>query len=488
MRAFKCPLESGVFILSLLIITFSITGCEKLITIPEPDYSITTAKVFTTDKKANSALAGAYSTMNNMGWAGSGQSTVLAGQSADELLATGNSSTNIIHTNRLQARVEFGGTGLWQSAYSTIYETNAILEGVAASVSPMLSDSARIQLTGEAKFIRAFCYFYLTNFFGDVPLVMTTDFNKTSRMSRTPQQQVYQQIIRDLKDARELLPGDYRVSNGERIRVNKWAAAAMLARTYLYIRDYENAAIQATDVIANNQQYKLENDLNEVFSTDSKEAIWQLKQNFNEPNYGNAIPEGVRFLPEPIKTGVPHFEVSSQLINAFEPNDNRKAVWVGTTDQTGGFGGQPRIAYFPYKYKTGSGNYSIGVQPPEYYMVLRLAEQYLIRAEARANGAEGGGAAAIADLNTVRHRAGLDDLPDNLQQPDLIAAVEKEWRLEFFCEWGHRWFNLKRTGRASVVLPAITYKQPWLGDYQLLYPIPVNEILYNNNLVQNKDY
>jgi hypothetical protein len=120
-------------------------------------------------------------------------------------------------------------------------------------------------------------------------------------------------------------------------------------------------------------------------------------------------------------------------------------------------------------------------------MILRLAEQYLIRAEAAAHGA-GALTNAIDDLNMLRSRAELPDLPDDLNQAQVLNAVEQERRIEFFCEWAHRWFDLKRWNKAAEILPLITVKQPWQGDYQLLYPIPPAEIESNSFLQQNPGY
>jgi starch-binding outer membrane protein, SusD/RagB family len=126
--------------------------------------------------------------------------------------------------------------------------------------------------------------------------------------------------------------------------------------------------------------------------------------------------------------------------------------------------------------------------PTEYYTVLRLAELYLIRAEAAARGAAGGINAAIADLNVIRTRALLPALPNTLTAEQVTAAVARERQVELFAEWGHRWLDLKRTGRAHDVLSALSAKQPWAGDYQLLYPIPPAEIRVNPRLMQNINY
>ncbi len=113
-------------------------------------------------------------------------------------------------------------------------------------------------------------------------------------------------------------------------------------------------------------------------------------------------------------------------------------------------------------------------------MVLRFAELYLIRAEARANqdNLEG----AIDDLNEIRSRAGLPDLLDTLTKDEVLLAIEKERKLELFTEWGHRWLDLKRTGRALTVL---SVTKPEITETDLLYPIPLAAMNTNPNLEQN---
>lgn len=116
-------------------------------------------------------------------------------------------------------------------------------------------------------------------------------------------------------------------------------------------------------------------------------------------------------------------------------------------------------------------------------MVLRLAEQYLIRAEARAQ--QNNLAGAAADLNAIRQRAGLEPLPDNLDKAAMLLAVEQERRIELFAEWGHRWFDLRRTGRSLAVLSPI---KPDLTATDLWYPIPLSAINTNPFLTQNEGY
>lgn len=487
-------LKHIVFMLAGIV---AVSSCDKIVAIDDPIDTITTKQVFSTDAQAKAAMAGVYTRMINGkdGWAmamgefSTGMVTVLGSLAADELVCR--------ITNISEPLFQFNGNKvlvnnpvspvLWETAYTTIYNANGVIEGVAASTSSRLSEGLRKKLTAEAKFVRAFSYFYLVNFFGDLPLALTVDFNKTRNYSRTPVADVYKQIIVDLKDAQTDLPPVNTSPAGGRIYPDKWAATALLARAYLYTRDYENAFKQSAAVIANSTQFNLEMDLNKTFLKDSREAIWQFENYSETPLRGNATAEGVFMIPGKLDQNAPEFSaifyyMTDQLRNAFDPNDKRFINWVGVSaDNDMGV-----TKYFAYKYKTGMHNRVVGAPGNEYYTALRLAEQYLIRAEAAANGA----AAltdAIDDLNAIRFRAGLGNLPDNLNQQDVLAAIEKERRLELFMEWGHRWFDLKRTGKAGTELSQIPAKQPW-SDFQLIYPIPINEIINNRNLAPNPGY
>src|SRR5690606_27043726 len=130
------------------------------------------------------------------------------------------------------------------------------------------------RLLGEAKFVRAFCYFYLVNQFGNVPLIVNTDYKINTVMPRTEKSKVYDLIVTDLVDAQSKLPSNY-VST-ERIRPNKEAATTLLARTYLYLGKWDLAEAEATKVIKDTR-YRLLGNLNDVFLKNSEEAIWQLQ-------------------------------------------------------------------------------------------------------------------------------------------------------------------------------------------------------------------
>jgi len=405
-----------------------------------------------------------------------------SGLLSDELTDSFSLNSHVLpfYINALAAQ---DAPGPWTVVYNYIYQANAVIEGVQ-TISGITSP-IRQQLEGEAKFIRAFWHFYLANCYGDVPIVTSTDYKTNSFIARSPKANVYKQIIADLQDAKNKLNSNYidasdtAVTN-DRVRPNKWAAASLLARVYLYTGNYSDAESQATEVINNTNLYSLVPELYNVFLANSNEAIWQLA--IPIPNTANTL-DAYNFvlLGAPINPdGATNIAtISPQLLSSFELNDNRKTAWIGTYTTSG----TPMITYyFPYKYKDISPNIT------EYVMVLRLAEQYLIRAEARAQQGKDP-SEVVSDLNAIRVRAGLTDYTGAVDKTSLLAAILHERQVELFTEWGHRWFDLIRTGNADAVMSVVTPQKggTWKSSWQL-YPIPQSERMADFNLTQNPDY
>lgn len=468
----------------LLSASLMLGSCKKLLEIDPPISSITTEEMFATNKQAEYAIAGIYSKMVNgievsslTGVTNSqfaaGLTTIAAGLSADELavavtLAGGDVP---LYQNKLLPSTVGRSSALWTSAFRIVFDATAVIEGIEASKSDALVESVRKQLTGEALVLRAFSYFYLVNFFGDLPLVLTSDAKKTASLRRSPVSTIYEQIIEDLEKARPLLSNDFAFAKNEKVRVNRWVAEALLARVYLYTGQYQKAISSATEVLNQKTLFDLEPDLSKVFLKGSKEAIFQLKQHTEDPNVKTATPEGFRFLQNITIPGAqPDYSLTSQLLNSFEANDLRKTTWITPYGS----------AFAPYKYKNAPAS--------EYYIVMRVAELYLIRAEATALGSPANVNAAIDDINLLRKRAGVDELELDLPPATVIDAIAHERRVELFTEWGHRWLDLKRTGKAHDALSSLPQKQPWWGDFQFLYPIPKTEIEANGQLEQNPEY
>jgi hypothetical protein len=456
--------------------------CKKLISIPPPVGTIVATSVFSNDQEATSAAAGMYFQMINSGQTFSNLGiSVFAGMSSDELISFDqnyNDSYVQFQKNELVSTNGLVGGTFWANAYSVIYQANAIIQGLQNTIG--VSDSVKKELTGEAEFVRAFCNFYLVNLFGDIPLVTTIKYQQTSLLKRTPVAQVYQAIVMDLKDAKTKLAVDYSVAGGQRIVPNRWAAGALLARIYLYMDDWRNAAAEADSVISNNGLYGLVTDLRQVFLMNSNEAIWQLQQGNTIPASYNVTPEGYFLIPLTINSDVdpPFAYFTSTQLNAFEPGDQRKAIWI---DSTNCFNVE---YYFPFKYQKGPLDVVASGSYVEYYMVLRLAEQYLLRAEAEAQLGED--SAAVKDLNYIRNRAGLANYSGSSTQDSILNAIYHERQVELFVEWGNRWLDLKRTGQALSVLSADKGVQ--INNAMLLYPIPIGELKVDPNLVQNPGY
>lgn len=485
-------------------LTVTLASCKKMVSIDEPIDTVTSEKIYSTELQAEGVLVGAYNSLIHgpvtaIGTDptsafyksfGGGLATLAGGFSAGEFTNFSGASDvqmTALVTNKLSILNNEYPTNLWKSAYNVIYIANSVIEGISASTSARLRDSVKVQLMAEAKFLRAFSYFHLTNFFGDVPLALTSDFNKTVNLRKATQRDVYAQIRKDLLEAQKELAADYSVSGGKRVRANKWAATALLAKVYLFTGDNENAAAQATAVINQTTFFEIEQNLNDVFLTGSREAIFQLMPTNQDGRMKNATAEGFSMLPVVPYVSPGSIMLSNELLGAFESGDQRREDWTDSTYNILNNVSAGK-SWYPTKYKIGSSNSAVNAPHKEYYMVFRLAEMFLIRAEARANGADGGHVEGIKDLNVIRRRALLGELALNLSADAVKAAVAQERQIELFAEWGNRWLDLKRTGKASALLSVVPHKKPWAGDYQLLYPIPVSEIENNRNLIQNLDY
>ncbi|HWK05561.1 MAG TPA: RagB/SusD family nutrient uptake outer membrane protein [Puia sp.] len=476
---------SGRLVFSLLFLITIQVGCKKLIEIPAPVTSISSANVFSNDATAAAVLTGIYTNMSssNSGWSGINSMFLYVALSADELALYDNNNVAYLpyYSNAL-SNSNTGGADYWNTIYPMIFVANSATEGLSNGSG--LTPAVRQQLMGEAKFIRAFCYFYLINLYGDVPLVTGTDYTVNTVLPRTPKAQVWQQVINDLKDAQNLLSTNYLDATllnttTERVRPTSWAATALLARAYLYTQKWDSAEAQATAIINNSTLYSLDT-LNGVFLKNNPEAIWQLQPVGTDVNSNTG--EGALFILDPIAgpntSGTHPVYLSNYVVNSFEPGDQRRSNWVDsvTVGNT--------TYYYPYKYKIGL----INTPAAEYSTVFRLGEQYLIRAEARAQRSNITGASA--DLDTIRSRAGLAGTSASTQI-DLLTAIQHERRVELFTEWGHRWLDMKRTGTVDAVMGSggvcATKGGTWNIDWQW-YPIPLSELQADPNLKQNKGY
>lgn len=449
-------------------------SCEDFLEIETPHNKIVSETVFKDDETAISTVTGIYNELFNADFSNGYISsvTVLAGMSSDifQMRSETDNRYGPFNQNQISPNESPDATAnynLWSSAYNIIYMTNSVLEGLDKSTS--VSQNVRTMLTGQALFIRAFAYFYLTNLYGDVPLVLSTDYRENSRIERSAHLEVLKQIESDLELSRSLLKGVEDHANCERTRVSYFVVLAFSARTNLYLQNWEKAEEYSNEIIDQTSQYEILKDLNEVFLANSREAIWQLSP-IGRGNILTYTWEGYVFRGNNSST----FQLSDDFLESLEPDDQRLSHWIAYNSS--------RNFYYPYKYKDRTSINNIS----EYSMVLRLSEQYLIRAEARAM--QDKLSEAVLDMDVLRQRANIDLLSDTnpiIGKEELLKAILDERKRELFGEWGHRWLDLKRTGKVNEVLQPI---KPFWQETDIWFPIPGEERAKNSNLSQNEGY
>lgn len=469
------------------------TGCSKFIEVDTPPTRISTENVYNDPTNATAVITGLYARISsNYAIGGLMATSVLTELSADNVTLFDINSSEDYRKYYQNDLNPLDGATYWTSIYNLLYTINDAVEKLTSNT--VLSEQLKNRLLGEAYFLRAFCYFYLTNFYGDVPLILTTQPQTNSTLPRTISADVYNQIVKDLNEAESLLTMTYVGSDGiststDRIRPNLGAVYALMARTYLYMKNYSLAESYATKTINTSGLYGYTS-LNETFLKNSHETIWALQ---SVTSNSNTYPGTVFLLTSEGPNGTDHpFFAATALVKSFEAGDARKSNWLSIV-KTG-----PNSYYYPTKYKKEwDVNITQASQLTEYDIVLRLAEQYLIRAEARneQNNITG----AVEDLNKLRSRsreAASADVPDPLPdlkttigQADLRTIILKERRVELFTEWGHRWFDLRRSGTIDAALKEAQHTKgnTW-ASYKALYPVPSVDILLNASLSQNPGY
>jgi tetratricopeptide (TPR) repeat protein len=454
------------YFLWLSMLLLAMNSCDSFVDVELPKSQLTNVTVFEDYATANAALTDIYSKIRDKGMltgTNSGMSIEL-GNYTDELTSYGtpsNPSFNFYNNTILPSTPDIAE--YWNATYNQIYAANSVIEGVRTSAS--LSIENKKQLQGEALFIRALLHFYLVNLFGDVPYITQTDYKKNSIVTRIPTKEVYDHIITDLESAINFLPDNY--NSTDRVRPNRFTAKALLARTYLYNKSYAEAANAASAVLNQTDLFLLQENIDQVFLINSKETIWQLQS----ATAGRNTQEAAIFIF--VSGPPPLVALNNDLVNSFTIGDLRKSNWVKeVTDGT-------TTWHHAYKYK----EENFTSTSKEYSIVFRLTEQYLIRAEARAQ--QGDLIGAKEDLNKIRHRAGLNDTTAITQQ-EILEAILQERRWEFFTEHGHRFFDLKRFNQLDNVLAVI---KPGWNTTDSLLPIPQSELSTNPNLrPQNPGY
>lgn len=419
----------------------------------EPQNSIPADQAFQTKEDIDRGILGAYASFQSLSYYGRTYN-IFADLAADNLShpvdATATEYAEVDNNNILPENGSV--SGIWRICYDGINVANNVIVKVP-TIEGMTEDE-RNAAFAELYFIRALNHFNLLNYFGAVPLKLMPTVGVTGLDApRNSVSEVYAKIIEDLTFASVYLP-----TSGDKTRATKYAAKAMLARVYLYKGDNAQAAAMATEVI-NDGNYTLLPNYASVFADDeSAESIFEIYFSQTERN---RIAE--YNFPKSLN-GRREVAPSESLLAAYETNDSRYEASIA-------FAGTEAYAI---KYD----DLSIGA---DNVIVIRLAEMYLIRAEANAN-LNGSIDAIKSDINVLRQRANLTSTNANTIA-QLQTAIEKERRVEFAFE-GQRWFDLVRTGRAIAILPNVN------SNNQTLFPIPSSEIQTNNSpgMIQNPGY
>lgn len=379
----------------------------------------------------------------------------------------------------------------WGYLYTTIGKANTILNNIDDVTDPALTASRKAEIIGEASFIRAFMYFQLVQLWGDVPLqlqeVKTISADRLDEIyaiifpARSSTEQVYAQIISDLERALPLV----RPTATHKGYATTGAVNALLAKVYATREPHDWAKVKTycDAVIAGG--YSLLSDYNQLWSNaneNSAESIFEINYSggASDGNWGTKIFRGLDWK----KFNLP----SNDLVAAFEAENDqiRKNASIVFIDISGKWSDEhwPQTHYpFINKWR----NFQEGSD--QNYIFIRLADILLLKAEALNELNDQAGAAEL--VNRIRTRVGLADI-SVASQADMQLAIEKERRLELAFE-GHRWYDLKRTGRAIAVInnargangQNLGYN---LTSQRLLWPIPQAELDKNQKLTQNPGY
>ena len=455
---------------------------------------------FNTEEDYQNALIGAYDLLQ------SSYLNVMLGEIAsDNTLAGGESATDVPGIQEIDDMIHTPINDqlrdIWNWMYGGVNRANYILE-----FKDKIDFPNKANVLGQATFLRAYYYFELVKFFGDVPLAVDQRllFGDQNTIDRTPAAEVYAQIELDLIFAADNLP----LTQTQTGRVTKGAAQALLGKVYLYQSKYSLAAPVLDDVI-NSGVYDLVADYSTLFENDNEnnvESVFEIQYTDVEGagfgclqcSEGNVAIgfNGPRNFNGPLFESGFSFNVPTQeVFDAFDQDDARREFAIldivafaeANSDFNGGAGvtfteGFEHTGYFNRKYIPRVGDTNIGDQNltnPGNYRAIRFADVLLMGAEAHNQG-DGNDELARQYLNRVRERTTLSDV--NASGSALTQAIYNERRLELVGE-GHHFFDLVRTGRAAQEIEGFT------AGKNELFPIPLVEIqLAGNRWLQNPGY
>ncbi len=438
-----------------------LVSCEQMLDVESPTNQISKEEVFNDVQTANAALAGLYANLWERSMLSGQLTTPYLSTYTDDLDCFATTETNGVLALFQNQQIDTNSEvyNVWSATYQQIYAANLIIEG--AQHSQALPAQEKNRITGEALLIRSILLLYLQQIYGDIPYPISTDYKINQILGKASEQQALQNLEADLNQSISFLSDDYR--NSERIYPNRKVAQLLLAKVYLLEKRYLQAE-QLLKLILQSPQYQFQGDITKVFTKTGTHILWQLKpKNPTDPTkeatlyYFTAVPS--------------LYTLSADLIASFSMTDLRKQNWITPVVVNG------KTFYRSEKYKARSNNTS------EYSVVFRLEEVYLNLAEALTQ--QGKIDEALPYLNATRQRANLSGIGMPVSQDSIFSEIALENRREFFTEMGHRFFDLKRMDRLSI----LKNTKPNWKDYHRIWPLPQKDLLANPNLnPQNTGY
>jgi len=444
------------YIAALLLI--AVVACDTLD--QEPVNQIAVEGAITTSRNAQRALQGMYDAMQSTNYYGL---RYLYYQDAytDNLQHSGTFTTDQeVSSRRIQpSNLQIRST--WQTMYAVIRNANFVLFSL-----PSITDATPEQLAAfeaEARFIRALVYYDLVRVFDGVPIV--TEFaDNTDNLNmdaRATVEQVYSFITAELQFAEQNLGN----TPNAPFRARPMAATALLARVYLQSGQHSLAAQKASEVIGGG--FTLQPNYRDIFVVQgNSEMILELSFTNVEGD------QSFTAISSDPATGGQKFYLRPDFYSEFAASgiegDTRFAASVLQQGQ--------RLRVIKY-FRSATNDDNVPL--------IRLAEMYLIRAEANARIAGAAGATTpsiLSDINVIRNRAGLAPLEiTNIANTQAaLTEILRQRRFELAFE-GHRFSDLRRFGLVGNLFPANE-------QFRVVWPIPLQEIEVNNTLVQNPGY
>lgn len=381
---------------------------------------------------------------------------------------------------------------LWRQSYGVVNRANVAIDRIALIGPDNISDALRRRTTGEAKFLRALTYFNLVRWFGGVPLALH-ETPEALYVANATEAEVYAQIIADLSDAESLLPAPAEYGEQDAGRATAGAAKSLLAKVYLTQKDWENARKKSREVI-DLQWYGLFEDFADVFNVatkNGKEHIFSVQFK----GYANFVGNCMAGRSAPTSDEVPGvngdyadaLHAEGGLYSSFGDRDRRKAVTF-VTEMVSPADGQ-LYTFIPHIHKyydpaaVGDQYNSSSKNLP----VIRYAELLLIYAEALNEEHNGPTQEAYDAIDTVRTRAGIPKLEQNLTADQFRDSVFQERRKELVFEY-QRWFDLSRRGAGYYVATLHAAGKTAAAPRHVKFPIPQRELDLNPNLKQNPEW